>query len=94
MRNLTDSLIKMSNKTYSEAVIGQFKTLFVSGQIYRSYFINKCNEGLSVVGPYLTASGHASRAMAIPQRPVGLGMNLSQPNYWFMDQWDFYDQIW
>ena len=28
MRNLTDNLSKMSNKTYSEAVIGQFKTLF------------------------------------------------------------------
>ena len=25
--NLTDNLIKMSNKTYSKAVIGQFKTL-------------------------------------------------------------------
>ena len=27
-----------------------------------------------------TASGNASRAMAMPQRPVGLDMNLSQPN--------------
>ena len=26
MRNLTDNLSEMSNKTYSEAVIGQFKT--------------------------------------------------------------------
>ena len=24
--------------------------------------------------------GHASRAMAMPQRPVGLDMKLSQPN--------------
>ena len=29
MRNLTDNLSKMSNKTHSEAVIGQFKTLFL-----------------------------------------------------------------
>ena len=29
---------------------------------------------------FFTASGHASRAMAMPQRPVGLDMNLSQPN--------------
>ena len=28
MRNLADNLSKMSNKTYCEAVIGQFKTLF------------------------------------------------------------------
>ena len=28
MRNLANNLSKMSNKTYSEAVIGQFKTLF------------------------------------------------------------------
>ena len=28
IRNLTDNLSKMSNKTYSRAVIGQFKTLF------------------------------------------------------------------
>ena len=28
MRNLANILSKMSNKTYSEAVIGQFKTLF------------------------------------------------------------------
>ena len=27
MRNLTDNLSKMSNKAYSKAVIGQFKTL-------------------------------------------------------------------
>ena len=27
MRNLTDNLSKMSNNTYSKAVIGQFKTL-------------------------------------------------------------------
>ena len=27
-RNLTNNLSKMSNKTYSEAVIGQFKTVF------------------------------------------------------------------
>ena len=28
MRNLANNLSKMSNKIYSEAVIGQFKTLF------------------------------------------------------------------
>ena len=29
---------------------------------------------------YRIWSGHASPAMAIPQQPVGLDMNLSQPN--------------
>ena len=39
MRNLTDNLDNMSNKTYSESVIGQLKTIFRSGQIYRSFCI-------------------------------------------------------
>ena len=81
-RKFSRQLSKMSNKTYSEAVIGQFKTLFRQrNNIPQFFFINQCNEGLSVVGPYFTASGHASRALAMPQRPVGLDMNLSQPNY-------------
>ena len=80
MRNLTDNLSKMSNKVYSEALTGQFKTLFRKRTNIAQFFINKCNEGLSVVGPYSTASGHASRVMAMPQWPVGLDMNLSQPN--------------
>ena len=81
MRNLTDNLSKMSNKTYSEAAIGQFKTLFRKRTNIPQLLHQLINEGLSVVGPYFTASGHASRAMAMPQRPVGLNMNLSQPNY-------------
>ena len=39
MRNLTDNSSKMSNETYSEAMIGQFH-YFISGQIYRSFFID------------------------------------------------------
>ena len=83
MRNLTDNLSKMSNKTYSKAAIGQFKTLFRKRTHITQFFSSTCviNEGLSVVGPYFTASGHASRTMAMPQWPVGLDMNLSQPNY-------------
>ena len=82
MRNLTDNLSNMSNKTYSEAVIGQFKTLFRKRTIIPQFFHQlQRNEGLSVVEPYFTASGHASRAMAMPQRPAGLDMKLSQPNY-------------
>ena len=40
LRKLTDNLSKMSNKTFSKDVIGQFKNYFVSGQIYSSFFMN------------------------------------------------------
>ena len=46
-----------------------------------------------MVGLHLTASGHASRAMVMPQRSVGVDMNLSQPNYRFINQLDFYYQL-
>ena len=68
LRNLTENLSKMSNKTYSKAVIGKFKTLFRKRTNIPQFFHP------SVTKVYL-------RAMAMPQRPVGLDMSLSQPNY-------------
>ena len=62
LRNLTKTLRKISNKTYSKAVIGQLKTLFRKRTNIPQFFINQCNEDLSVVGPYFTASAHASAA--------------------------------
>ena len=61
MRNLADNLSKMSYKTYSEAVIGQFKTLFRKRTHITQFFSTTSvnNEGLSVVRRYFTASGHA-----------------------------------
>ena len=38
MRNLTDNLSKMSNKTYSEAAIGQFKTRFRKRTLITQFF--------------------------------------------------------
>ena len=38
MRNLTDNLSKMRKKAYSEAVIGQFKTLFLKPTNIRQFF--------------------------------------------------------
>ena len=71
----------MSNKTYSEAVNDQIKTVFRKWSNTPKFFHQLVSRKFSPVGLFLTASGHASRAMAMPQWPVGLDMNLSQPNY-------------
>ena len=63
----------MSDKSYSEAVIGQFKTLF-----RKRTNIPQLSTTVTKAYPW---SDRILPHLAIPQRPVELNMNLSQPNY-------------
>ena len=69
LRILTDNLSKMSNKTYSKAVIGQFKTLFRKRtnipQFFRQLVLRTSIRGRTVfyrIWPCLAGHGHASAA--------------------------------
>ena len=41
-----------------------------------------CEDKIPIVTKYLvSAFGHGSRTMAVPQRPMGLDIKLSQPKF-------------